>query len=247
MKKFLCVLLICTGVFCACGKKEEAKPVETITPIEQEAEEKTEQEKEEQKEEEPVRTMDAEKGDVPYTIRLDAGLPLYAAPSYDNASCGVIEQSTVYSIVEEKKDAEGHTWGKLKSGAGWVDLDAMLEGSDAVTISEADAALLKSGNYHEFIADNVEGMQKIAIRAKEEVSAFALMDMELTDKGMQFGNTLYTQERLTPDKPLVIGVVFWGDLTTYGVSFMNAGGQPEFYTLSISGRNGDVVCTPYTP
>ncbi len=240
MKRFLCVLMVCTGVFCACGKTEQ-EPDKNIA-VEQEKSDSAEKEEEE----EPEIEMEAEKGELPYTIRLEAGLPIYAEASYDVASNGVIERTTIYSIVEEKADGEGNVWGKLKSGAGWIDLDAMLEAPASVTISRADAALLNSGKYYEFIADNIEGMEKIAIRAKEPLKDVTLWDMELTETGMVFGNTLYTQETLTSDKPLVVGVVFWGDMTTYGVSFTDSSGQKQQYTLSISGRNGDLVCSPYT-
>lgn len=48
------------------------------------------------------------------TIRKDAGV--------ENEEVGKITDKLVYTIVETKKAKDGGTWGRLKSGAGWVNV-----------------------------------------------------------------------------------------------------------------------------
>lgn len=58
----------------------------------------------------------------PYTVRVKIGdLRIREKPSTKSYSPGFISPG-IYAIVEEKK-ADGYTWGKLKSGAGWIALE----------------------------------------------------------------------------------------------------------------------------
>ena len=58
----------------------------------------------------------------PYTIRLEAGTRIYTTPE-SGVSNSQITVSTVYTIIEERT-YNGRTYGKLKSGAGWVIIPA---------------------------------------------------------------------------------------------------------------------------
>ena len=55
-------------------------------------------------------------GTVPYTVRLEKGTPYYTGPS-TLVKAGTIEVTTNYTIIDE----EGN-FGRLKSGAGWVQI-----------------------------------------------------------------------------------------------------------------------------
>lgn len=58
-------------------------------------------------------------GKLPYTIKLKKGTPYYAEPDNKSRVLGEIKTTTNYTIVEEKGE-----YGWLKSGAGWVQLQA---------------------------------------------------------------------------------------------------------------------------
>lgn len=62
-------------------------------------------------------------GKVPYKVHLEKGTPYYEKPDNKSKVTGKIEATTNYTIVEESGD-----YGKLKSGAGWV----QLKGAPAV-------------------------------------------------------------------------------------------------------------------
>ena len=68
-----------------------------------------------------------------YLLKIRNGeLPIYAGPGYDQKQVGAIRDKGTYTIVEEKQVRSPEmglvTWGRLKSGAGWIDLaDAKFE------------------------------------------------------------------------------------------------------------------------
>ena len=58
-----------------------------------------------------------------YTVRIcRADFPIYDGPGYDHFPVGTVQVATLYTIMDEFSDGEGNIWGRLKSGAGWVDL-----------------------------------------------------------------------------------------------------------------------------
>ena len=62
-------------------------------------------------------------GAVPYILAIpSASQPIYAGPGYGYNYVQTVELAGYYTITEESWDDNGHLWGKLKSGVGWVDL-----------------------------------------------------------------------------------------------------------------------------
>jgi hypothetical protein len=57
-----------------------------------------------------------------YTMHLLAAVQIFSEPSYDGKFVQAIGLDGVYTIVEESVDTDGSYWGKLKSGAGWINL-----------------------------------------------------------------------------------------------------------------------------
>lgn len=60
---------------------------------------------------------------VPYTVTVYAQTAVYSGPSFSHDYVMTIEEQGVYTIVEEHYDPYNVcTWGKLKSGVGWINL-----------------------------------------------------------------------------------------------------------------------------
>ena len=57
-----------------------------------------------------------------YTVSLTKGEPIHSGPGSDYELLETLDESGVFTIVEEGFGLEGELWGKLKSGAGWVQL-----------------------------------------------------------------------------------------------------------------------------
>lgn len=190
--------------------------------------------------------------ELPYSIQIpNPNVSIYEGPGYDYAVSGIVGTAGTYTIVEEEVDYEGILWGKLKSGAGWVDIASATSQQDSsapIRARFADESTLSGGRYHEFIAEDSEYMVKLLFTSDEILTDVQLSllapgsssDYEVTKK-------LYTLEELTPDMPLVAGVVFYGDMTAYGISFTDAQGQSRHFAAYISGRNGSLLLDEYTP
>lgn len=59
---------------------------------------------------------------IPYTAELDAQTEIYFGPGWHSGYSKPVGEDGVYTIVEEAYDDCGNLWGRLKSGAGWVEL-----------------------------------------------------------------------------------------------------------------------------
>lgn len=60
---------------------------------------------------------------IPYRVRVTVDKLNYRAGAGSNFKVnGVIADRSVYTIVAHSQDSYGDTWGKLKSGAGWINL-----------------------------------------------------------------------------------------------------------------------------
>lgn len=188
---------------------------------------------------------------IPYLQKVSwADQSIYAGPSYDYSFVGTVEVAGTYTIVEEAWDEEGNLWGKLKSGAGWVDLtDIRSEErrSEPISANYADKALLDSGNYHHCIADTSEYMVQIAFRTNEILTDFTLHSMQFNGDDFVAEEVLFSLEELNPDKPLIADVAFPGDMSMYGISFTDSNGTIHNYAVSISGRNGSLILAEFTP
>lgn len=65
----------------------------------------------------PTPEPEPEPGKVPYKLKLTKGTPYYEKPDNKSKVAGEIKSTTNYTIVEESG-----AYGKLKSGAGWIQL-----------------------------------------------------------------------------------------------------------------------------
>lgn len=184
----------------------------------------------------------------PYTLRLHAAVPILCEPTYDAFCTRIVEADGVYTIVEETLDAEGNRWGRLKSGAGWVDLDA-AEIYTPVTAAYADDRLLGSGCHETFTAVASEYLTRLAFRAREPVTDVRICQLEPNPENWESytAQVLYTCPALKPGRPLVAEVVFYGDMTAYGISCRDASGNEHHYAVTVSGRNGMLEVTQYIP
>lgn len=194
-------------------------------------------------------TLPAQTQPESYTLQLHAAVPIFSGPTYDAFCERIVGEDGVYTIVEEAEDPEGIRWGRLKSGAGWVDL-AAAQVYTPVTAAFTDDALLQSGAYIQAVTDDSEYAASLTFRAREEVRGVAVTRLEpdMADfDGYEITETLYTIHELLPGMPLVVEVVFYGDMTAYGITFTTPDETIHFYAVTVSGRNGMLVMEEYTP
>ena len=146
-----------------------------------------------------------------------------------------------YTIVEEALDRDGNTWGKLKSGAGWICLT-----EPPLAPIYADYAAESFNAYHAYWSDETDYITAIGFTPAEKLTnvRFGLLDWFETES-WQMAEELYTMDEIDPDHAFLAQVVFWGDMTTYGISFTDADGAERHFAVSISGKDGSLVCQEY--
>ena len=175
-----------------------------------------------------------------------ADFPIHSAPGYDYPEVGTVKVATKYTIAEEFRDDEGNLWGKLKSGAGWVDLTLNEKESaqmPPVTVSVADHATVESGNFHYCCADSSQYAYNILLTAHEplqNVSFFAIDAVE----DFKRGQPLLTLPLWDADTPILASVSFPGSASMYGLEFTDLNGVTHVYSIWESGRNGSVGISP---
>ena len=179
-----------------------------------------------------------------YVLRIeDPETMIYAAPGFVNEVTALIDEAGAYTIVEEQTDADGNLWGRLKSGLGWVCLT-----NPPLAPIHADYAEESFNAFHAYWCDETDYITAIGFTPAEKLTdvKFGLLDWFETES-WQMAEVLYTMDELDPDHAFLAQVVFWGDMTTYGISFTDADGAERHYAVSISGRDGSLVCSEYIP
>ena len=183
---------------------------------------------------------------LPYLQKIErCDQSIYDGPGYDYSFVRTVREAGTYTIVEEFVDDEGNLWGKLKSGAGWVDLTQIQSKnyvSALISANFADENFIRNGSYHHYSA-NEEYSVAITFYAYGSLRDVALFDMEFLDEGFVPRTDLFTVPEMTKDKPLVAELVFPGDMSTYGIRFVDETGASHTYYIYMSGRNGDILLT----
>ena len=232
MKRLLCAVAALCLLLCACGAPvETSAPAETtLPPVTEPVIETTA----------PVETTAPAARE--YTLRIeDPETMIYAGPAFLSGAVAMVEEAGTYTIVEESLDRDGNTWGRLKSGAGWICLT-----EPALAPIYADYAAESFNAYHAYWSDETDYITAIGFNPAEKLTnvRFGLLDWFETES-WQMAEELYTMDEIDPDHAFLAQVVFWGDMTTYGISFTDADGAERHFAVSISGKDGSLVCQEY--
>ena len=184
---------------------------------------------------------------LPYTQRIERfDQSIYQGPGYDYVFVGTVRERGAYTIVEEVEDGEGNLWGKLKSGIGWVDLTEIRSEDYAnalISANYADENLLLHGAYHHCPGDDLEYAIPIAFRAYGKLRDVTLFGFEFSGDDYVPGEDFFTLSEMTEEMPLVAELVFPGDMSMYGIRFVDETGATHVYSIYISGRNSALILT----
>lgn len=187
-------------------------------------------------------------GAGPYTTKLTGNVPIYDGPGYDCRYVTVVGQDGVYTIVEEVTDSAGGLWGRLKSGIGWVNLSDEPKNSIPYPLFTADYAfpeLLQSGDFSRCIVDDGEHSVQLMILPHETLRDVSFEMLYWDGERLAVESICDVYPELSPARPLVADVVFYGDMTTYGISFTDAYGAERRFAISMSGMDGSLTASEY--
>ncbi len=182
--------------------------------------------------------------DDTYTLSLPGYIPIFDEPSYDGCFVRTIGEDGVYTIIEEHTDSEGYIWGKLKSGVGYISLSE-LEANLPIMAGLGNEKMLQNP-HHLVIVDDAGYMEYLVFEATQTITDVRLTMLLPEVGGYIEDSLLETLPEMQPGKSLIAGVVFYGDFTTYGLSFTDESGNQRHFAVYISGRNGAPVLQEYT-
>lgn len=178
-----------------------------------------------------------------YQLPLYAGEEIYTGPGYEFDVAQILGENGTFTIVAQEWDSANNLWGQLKSGAGWV----FLRSESAMMIQPiyadfASEELIAKGPYEYILIDQTENATELAIYASESVTDVCFFESVHNGDACTH-NPLHTLPILTSEKPIVAAVPFYGDMTTYGISFTDFSGTQRCFEISLSGMDGSVVLT----
>lgn len=242
MKQWLSLILVCALMIggCSAGSNETEPPLspettqtptkETVTPTI------------------PATTASpVEETEIvpePYLILIeDPETSVYEKPEFRSARTAFIDATGVYTVVEIATDIDGNQWAKLESGLGWVCMTnpplfpIFAEYAQADTVSDLQ--------WHCGETEYVTDMLFTANESIRDVT-FSLLEILPDNWEYRESTILYTTDTLDVNQTLKVSIVFWGDFTTYGLSFTDEDGNRRTYALMISGKDGSLICSEYS-
>jgi hypothetical protein len=185
---------------------------------------------------------------VPFLFRVErTDISIFEQPGYDYDPVMMCAPGT-YTIVEEQMDQEGTLWGKLKSGAGWIDLDTAQEeaiDTEPITAVYADDVLLDGYDSYEFLADRSEYTIKLAFFPEEEWTDVRFYSLDFANGNYIETDKICSLPNLSVNDAFVVGVEFYGDLTSYGIVFTDEAGWRRHFAVYVSGKDGSLMLEEY--
>lgn len=121
------------------------------------------------------------------------------------------------------------------------------EGELPVYIDYAPQSLLSQPDtYDEWIVDDSEYQVKVVFTAQETVQDFQLVticlqEMPGDDVAFRQDEVLYQASQLSPQRPLVVGMMFAGDTPNMGVTFVDQEGHTHQASINMSGKDGSLL------
>lgn len=188
----------------------------------------------------------------PYLLKLQrADFPIYKGDGYETGIAGYVNEPGTFTIVEESQDCGGNRWGKLKSGAGWVDVtQAEKEAArgPVIEILPVTDEILNKGEYLRYAFTSDPYTQKILLKANVNLVKVELLTFELTDRLME-QTPSHTMDSWKGGEMLLIEASFPGDMSTYGVRVTDGDGVVYRFHIweNLSGEGDTFGLSTYAP
>lgn len=119
----------------------------------------------------------------------------------------------------------------------------------AVQAHWAEDVLVGLSDYHEVSVSTAEPLARVLLSCEYAVKDFKVLGIEasMSSSLSFFTEELYALDELTPDRPLLLNMTFYGLLPYYGVSYVDDSGETISYSINMSGKDGSVILTEFLP
>ena len=119
----------------------------------------------------------------------------------------------------------------------------------AVQAHWAENVLVGLSDYHEVSVSTAEPLARVLLSCEYAVKDFKVLGIEasMSSSLSFFTEELYALDELSPDRPLLLNMTFYGLLPYYGVSYVDDSGETISYSINMSGKDGSVILTEFLP
>lgn len=119
----------------------------------------------------------------------------------------------------------------------------------AVQAHWAEDVLAGLSDYHEVSVSTAEPLARVLLSCEYAVKDFKVLGIEasMSSSLSFFTEELYALDELTPERPLLLNMTFYGLLPYYGVSYVDDSGETISYSINMSGKDGSVILTEFLP
>lgn len=119
-----------------------------------------------------------------------------------------------------------------------------------VKLQWAKDALRDGMVFDGFVADVSEHQVTILLSSESDLKDFTFLSLtpeQVDDAGKVSFSTkeLYYVEKLTPERPLLVTMTFFGDLPSYGISYVDQEGKTKHFSIDLSGKDGSLQLTEF--
>ena len=118
-----------------------------------------------------------------------------------------------------------------------LDETSSIENQSPIDINILYDESIVHSDFHEYTIGNLENenIVKIVFLPNEVLTDISFSSLQYDETSLIIDEKLLTLPAISPEKPLLIGVVFYGDMTAYGISFKDLSGVMRYYSISLSG------------
>ena len=114
-----------------------------------------------------------------------------------------------------------------------------------VRVQEGEGALAGFPEHDTFIADATEPQVKVLFSTERGVRDFKVLALTLEnvdkDGKITFSvKELYALDKLTPERPLMVGLTFFGTIPHYGIAYADENGVTRSFAVDESGEDGSL-------
>ena len=119
----------------------------------------------------------------------------------------------------------------------------------AIQARWAEDVLAGLSDYHEVSVSTAEPLARVLLSCEYAVKDFKVLGIEasMSSSLSFFTEELYALDELSPDRPLLLNMTFYGLLPYYGVSYVDDSGETISYSINMSGKDGSVILTEFLP
>ena len=119
----------------------------------------------------------------------------------------------------------------------------------AIQAHWAEDVLDGISDYHEVSVSTAEPLARVLLSCEYAVKDFKVLGIEASmSSSLSFSTEeLYALDELSPDRPLLLNMTFYGLLPYYGVSYVDDSGEAISYSINMSGKDGSVILTEFLP